>query len=210
MSVDLYMSSSLTTTIDLLRHGEVDGDAVYRGSTDDPLTDIGWQQMVAALTDKNNWDMVISSPLQRCREFAELVAEEDDINLEIDKSFQEIDFGQWEGLSPDKILKEDADKLKSWWQSPTRVTPPDGEDFHDFQARILKSLKQIIESNKGGNILLITHAGVIRVILMYALGMQEDNLFRLNVDNASFSQILIYHDKQGDSWSLISHGCIPA
>ena len=198
--------SSLITTIDLLRHGEVEGDAVYRGSTDDSLTDAGWQQMVTALHDKKGWDFIISSPLQRCREFAELVAEEDEIELEINNSFQEIDFGLWEGLSPDKIMKEEAEKLKSWWQSPTRVTPPEGEDFHEFQARILKSLKQLISDNKGKNILLITHAGVIRVILMYVLGMQEENLFRINVDNASFSQIHIYHDKEGNSWSLIKHG----
>ncbi len=198
--------SSLITTIDLLRHGEVEGDAVYRGSTDDPLTDTGWQQMVAALKNKKDWDLIVSSPLQRCNEFAELIAEEDNIKLDVNKSFQEIDFGLWEGLSPDKIMKQDAQKLKNWWQSPTRVTPPKGEDFHEFQARILKSLKQIIADNKGNNILFITHAGVIRVILMYVLGMQEENLFRLNIDSASFSQIHIYHDKQGDSYSLIKHG----
>lgn len=198
--------SSLITTIDLLRHGEVEGDAVYRGITDDSLTDTGWQQMVTALQDKNNWDLIISSPLLRCSEFADLVAEEDNIKLEIDDALKEIDFGLWEGLSPDEILKQDADKLKSWWQCPTRVTPPKGEDFHEFQARILKSLKQIIESNKGKKVLLITHAGVIRVVLMHVLGMQEENLFRLNVDNASFSQVHIYHDKQGDSWTLIKHG----
>ena len=198
--------SSLITTIDLLRHGEVEGDAVYRGINDDSLTDTGWQQMVTALQDKNNWDLIISSPLLRCSEFADLVAEEDNIKLEIDDALKEIDFGLWEGLSPDEILKQDADKLKSWWQCPTRVTPPKGEDFHEFQARILKSLKQIIESNKGKKVLLITHAGVIRVVLMHVLGMQEENLFRLNVDNASFSQVHIYHDKQGDSWTLIKHG----
>lgn len=199
------MSSNITT-IDLLRHGEVEGNAVYRGSTDDPLTDAGWQQMVIALQDKQDWDLIVSSPLQRCCEFAELVAGEDEIDLNVDKSFQEIDFGLWEGLSPDKIMKEEAEKLKAWWHSPTRVTPPEGEDFHKFQARILMALKKIVSDNKGNNILLITHAGVIRVILMYVLGMQEENLFRLNVDNASFSQIHIYHDKQGDSWSMIKHG----
>lgn len=197
--------SSLITTIDLLRHGEVEGGAVYRGSTDDLLTDTGWKQMVAALEDKNNWDIIISSPMQRCREFAELIAEEEDIDLEIESALQEIDFGLWEGLSPDKIIKQEADQLKAWWYSPTQVTPPEGEDFHVFKARILKSLKEIISNNKGEKILLITHAGVIRVILMHALGMQEENLFRINVDNASFSQVHVYHNKEGDSWSLIKH-----
>jgi len=179
--------SSLITTIDLLRHGEVEGDAVYRGSTDDLLTDVGWQQMVSALQDKKGWDLIVTSPLQRCLEFAQLVAEEDEIDLQIDKSFQEIDFGLWEGLSPDKIMKNEADNLKAWWQSPTRITPPQGEDFHEFQARVLKALKQMVADNKGEKLLLVTHAGVIRVILMFVLGMQEENLFRLNVDNASFS-----------------------
>ncbi len=197
---------SLITSIDLLRHGAVEGDAVYRGSTDDMLTDSGWQQMVTALKDREGWDLIVSSPLQRCREFAELIAEEDDIPLDINESFQEIDFGLWEGLSPDKIMKKESDKLKAWWQAPTRITPPGGEDFHVFQGRVLKSLKSLIEKNKGDKILLVTHAGVIRVILMHVLGMHEENLFRLNVDSASFSQIHIYHDKQEESWSLIKHG----
>ena len=198
--------SSLITTIDLLRHGEVEGGAVYRGSTDDPLTDAGWQQMVTVLEGKDYWDIVISSPLQRCREFAELIAEEDDIDFDVDKSLQEVDFGLWEGLSPDEIMKTEPDKLKAWWQAPTKITPPEGEDFHEFQARVLKSLKAIVEENKGNKILLVTHAGVIRVMLMYVLGMQDENMFRINIDNASFSQIHIYHDAQGDSWSLIKHG----
>jgi len=201
---------SSNTTLELLRHGELEGDDIFRGSTDDQLTNNGWQQMVSAIEGKDEWDIIITSPLSSCREFAEVIAQEDETDLEINEQFQEIDFGDWEGLSPDKILKQDADKLKAWWQSPTRVTPPKGEDFHEFQARILKFLKQMIENNKGNKILLITHAGVIRVILMHALGMHEDNLFRLNVDNASVSKIMIYHDKQGDSWSLISHGCVPA
>jgi len=200
------MTTSITTRVDLLRHGEVEGDAVYRGSTDDDLSDHGWQQMVAALDNKQDWDIIISSPLQRCVEFANLIASEEAIDLEINPSLQEIDFGVWEGLSPDEIMKDDADLLHAWWASPTKVTPPDGEDFHDFQARVLKSLKQIIQENKGKKILLVTHAGVIRMILMHALGMQDENLFRLNIDYASFTRLNAYHDDQGDFWSLIQHG----
>lgn len=198
--------SNNTTIIDLLRHGEVEGAAIYRGSTDDPLTDHGWQQMVSALDNKKSWDIIITSPLQRCREFAELIAQEDEIDLEINPSLQEIDFGLWEGLSPDQILKEDGEYLKAWWSSPTTVTPPDAEDFHDFQARVLKSVKHIVQEYQGQRILIVTHAGVIRLILMHILGMQDENLFRLNVDYGSYSQICAYHDDQGDSWSLIEHG----
>ncbi len=199
-------SESIVTRLDLLRHGEVEGDSVYRGSTDDALTDQGWQQMVNTLDGKNDWDIIISSPLQRCGEFADLIASEEAIDLEINPSIQEIDFGNWEGLSPDEIMKGDADLLHAWWSSPTTITPPDGEDFHAFQARVLKSLKLMIDENEGKNILLVTHAGVIRIILMHALGMQSENLFRLNVDYASFSRLNIYQDAHGKSWSLVQHG----
>lgn len=195
-----------TTIIDLLRHGEVEGDATYRGSTDDPLTDHGWQQMVAALENKNHWDIIITSPLMRCREFAELIAKEDEIDLEINPSLQEIDFGLWEGLTPDQIMEDDESLLHAWWSSPTTITPPEGEDFHDFQARVLKSLKKIIKEYKGKRILIVTHAGVIRLLIMHALGMPDVNLFRLNVDYGSFSQIHAYHDNHGDTLSLIKHG----
>jgi len=195
-----------TTIIDLLRHGEVEGDAIYRGSTDDPLTDHGWQQMVSSLENKGSWDIIITSPLIRCREFAQLIAKEDEIDLEINPSLQEVDFGLWEGLTPDQIMEDDESLLHAWWSSPTTVTPPEGEDFHDFQARVLKSFKKIIQEYKGQRVLIVTHAGVIRLLIMHALGMPDVNLFRLNVDYGSFSQIYAYHDNHGDALSLIKHG----
>ncbi len=196
------------TTIDLLRHGEVEGEEVYRGSIDDALTDFGWQQMVNAVKNKDDWDLIVSSPLQRCREFAELIADEDKIELEINSAFQEIDFGHWEGLTPDEIMQEESELLHSWWKSPTNITPPDGEDFHEFKARVLKAFKQTVRENKGRKILLVTHAGVIRLILMHILGMPEENLFRLNVDYASYSRLSAYHDNLDDTWSLLQHGCV--
>ncbi len=195
-----------TTVIDLLRHGEVEGGDIFRGSTDDKLTDDGWDQMQETLRGDVAWDVIVSSPLSRCAEFSESLADQEDIDLEIIEEFQEIDFGDWEGQSPDSLMKNDNDILKRWWLSPTKQTPPEGEDFHDFRARVLKSLKQIIEDHEGQRILLVTHAGVIRVILMYILGMQEENLFRLNIDYASISTIRMYHDDTGEWGTLISHG----
>ena len=195
-----------TTVIDLLRHGEVEGGDIFRGSTDDKLTDDGWDHMQATLQGDVKWDVIISSPLLRCVEFSESLSDQEDIKLEIIEEFQEIDFGEWEGKSPDELIKDDNEILKRWWLSPTKQTPPEGEDFHDFRARVLKNLKQITEKYEDQRILLVTHAGVIRVILMSILGMQEENLFRLNVDYASLSTIRMYHDDTGEWGTLISHG----
>lgn len=194
-----------STIIELLRHGELEGDDTFRGSTDDALTDNGWQQMVAATENKNEWDIIITSPLSSCREFAEVIAQEEEIDLEINEQFVEIDFGAWENQTPNEILKENSDLLNAWWQSPTSVTPPEGEDFHDFRARILKAFKALKQEYQGKRILIVTHSGVIRIILMYILGMQDESLFRLNVDYASFSRIQIEDNKSGENGILIEH-----
>ena len=196
---------SETTMITLLRHGEVELGNVFCGSTDPALSDNGWSQMQKAIEDEESWDKVLSSPLQRCSEFAESLAAQEELEFVTDERFQEIDFGDWEGTSPQDILEEEPDTLNAWWKSPTRVIPPNGESFLDFRSRVLKAFHEISEANKGENLLLVTHAGVIRVILMHVLGMQDENLFRLNVDYASISRIRIYSDETGEWGTLISH-----
>nr|WP_245832014.1 histidine phosphatase family protein [Solemya velesiana gill symbiont] len=63
------------TLIDLLRHGQPLGGRMYRGKQDDPLTEEGWDQMWHAASGETPWQQVISSPLRRCREFAEALTE---------------------------------------------------------------------------------------------------------------------------------------
>ena len=191
--------------ITLLRHGEVELGNVFCGSTNPALSDTGWSQMQKSIEDEESWDKVISSPLQRCSEFAESLAVQEELEFITDERFQEIDFGDWDGISPQDILEGDPDTLNAWWKSPTRVIPPNGEAFLDFRSRVLKAFHEISENNKGGNLLLVTHAGVIRVVLMHILGMQDENLFRLNVDYASISRIRLYSDETGEWGTLISH-----
>lgn len=197
---------SETTMITLLRRGEVELGNVFCGSTDPALSDNGWAQMQKSLENEDGWDKIISSPLQRCHEFAESLATQEELDLITDERFQEMDFGAWEGLDPTDILEEDGEALNAWWRSPTRIIPPDGEAFHDFRSRVLKAFNQLISEHQGETILLVTHAGVIRVILMHILGMQDENLFRLNVDHASMSRLRIYNDESGEWGTLISHG----
>ena len=195
-----------TTIIELLRHGEVEGKDVFRGSTDTELSDKGWMQMQSATQDKCHWDRVISSPLQRCQVFGDYLQTEINIPMTIEPRLKEIDFGDWEGCTPNSILKSDAEYLQCWWDSPTRITPPNGELFQDFSKRVLECWQEILEKHSGEKLLLVTHAGVIRVILMKILGMKEENLFRLDVGYANLTRLRIHQDETGDWASLLSHG----
>ena len=69
-------NQNTTAFFDLIRHGEPAGGPMFRGSKDDPLSDTGWQQMNAAIRDDDQWDVIITSPLLRCRLFAEQLAEQ--------------------------------------------------------------------------------------------------------------------------------------
>ena len=195
-----------TTIIDLLRHGQVDGEDVFRGSTDVALSETGKQQMQAAVADFKGWDFIISSPLKRCANFAKQLAEQHQLPYDTRTRLQEIHFGDWEGLSPDEILANNNGLLNAWWNNPTQVTPPNGESFQHFRYRVLECWQELIDEYKGQTLLISTHAGVIRIILMKILGMQEENLFRIDVGYACLSRIRIHHDETGDWASLISHG----
>ena len=195
-----------TTIIELLRHGEVEGGDIFRGSTDVQLSSKGWEQMLSAIKKSESWDTVISSPLQRCQYFSNELNNQTTANIMSDKRLQEIDFGDWEGCTGDSILKSDAALLQRWWDSPTQITPPNGESFQQFRCRVLECWQEIINNHQGKTLLLVTHAGVIRIILMKILGMQEENLFRLDVAYASLTKIRIHHDETGDWATLLSHG----
>lgn len=193
-----------TTTVDLLNHGEIERGDIFCGSTDIPVSDLGWMQMEDSLDD-SEWDSIISSPLERCSEFAESVAESVG-ELILDENFKEIHYGQWEGKTPNDIMENEGNLLKTWWKSPTLTTPPGAEDFYDFRSRVLKAWKELLEEHQGERVLLVTHAGVIRMILMQVLGMHEDNLFRLDVSYGTLSRILIHQDEKGQWSCLMRHG----
>lgn len=65
----------MTLRLDLLRHGETELGGGLRGSLDDALTELGWQQMRAAVADGGPWERIVSSPLQRCARFSEELAD---------------------------------------------------------------------------------------------------------------------------------------
>jgi len=194
----------LSTTVDLLRHGEVAGGRCYRGSSDDPLTEIGWQQMQHKLPESQTWDLIISSPLLRCAAFAQQLAQQRNCPLHSLDALQEIHFGEWEGKKASQI---DAALLDLFYANPFEYTPPKGEAFSHFQARVLVAWKTLLQQNQGKRILLITHAGVMRVILTQVLGMNIASIFKLKIDYACLSRIECFYGTETDDFlQLIQHG----
>ena len=170
--------------ITVLRHGECAGrNAVFRGRTDDPLSAKGWAQMRGVAAHLPPFDSISSSPLLRCREFSAEFAAARGLPLRVEEGFRERDFGAWECLSADEVAARfpiHGDPR----QNPYANAPEGGEAYADFRARVEQVWLEWTARLAPGQHLLVAHAGIMRALLVYLLGLPPENLYRLNLPNA--------------------------
>lgn len=183
--------SDTTTTIDLIRHGEPVGGRRYRGQIDDPLSDKGWQQMREAVGEHHPWDIIYSSTLSRCSEFARELAGRHDLPLEFDARLMEIGFGSWEGRTAEELMRDDPETLNHFWSDPLNHRPEGAEALGDFRDRVVSAWQEILEAQAGRHILIVGHAGMMRMIIRHVLEMPLENLFRIQVPNAGITRIQV-------------------
>lgn len=189
-----------TTTIDLLRHGACEGGEIFRGSSDVELTAIGRGQMESAIADLDGWQQVISSPLLRCRRFAEELTAQRGVPLQIQDDLREIHFGDWEGRRHAEVIASEGERLAQFWRDPLSVTPPNGESMQLFQARVNGAMQQLLQHHAGHHLLVVTHGAVIRVLLSEWLQMSMAAFSNIAVPYASLSRIRIFEREGAAPW----------
>ncbi|MBU0523804.1 MULTISPECIES: alpha-ribazole phosphatase family protein [Pseudomonas] len=181
----------MTLRLDLLRHGETELGGGLRGSLDDALTDKGWAQMRAAVVEQGPWDRLISSPLQRCARFAHELGAQLELPVHLDKDLQELHFGAWEGQSAAALMETDAEGLGLFWADPYAFTPPEGEPVEDFSTRVLAAVARLHAAYAGERILLISHGGVMRLLLAQARGLPREQLLNVEVGHGSLFSLSV-------------------
>lgn len=190
------------TTLDLMRHGEPVGGRKYRGQIDDPLSDKGWAQMRAAVGDAAPWTRIVSSPLARCRAFAETLAARHALPLHVDDRLKEVGFGTWEGKSADEIEQAAPGTLARFKADPIHARPAGAEPLADFHARVATALDDLLAQHAGQHVLLMGHAGVMRMALAWALHIPLEHAYRIEVATATLTRLRF----DGGRASLIFHG----
>lgn len=183
------------TTFIFLRHGEPVGGKIFRGSNDDPLTELGWQQLKQSVKDLT-CDEIISSPLKRCLEFSEYLHADLNLPLQIKNDLQEIHLGDWEGLSAAQVDILDSKALGAFWDDPHANTPPNGESFIDFEQRVLSAWSALnqdyVSSEQSKTLLVVCHAGVMMVLLKELLKIPMQNILCLKLNYASKVRVEVY------------------
>ena len=201
----------------LLRHGELVQTGVLCGRTDLALSEHGKQQLINATNKLPKMSLCFSSPLIRCRAFAEEYCQKAELSLQVLPSLQEMDFGDWDGKSYQSLWEkntnsaEGAPTLGSFWQDPWQCLPPNGETMEEFVKRIdnvwmdiIKQVQQIpSEENKTNNVLVLSHGGVIRYILAKVLELPipgTKHMTHLDVPYGALIHIQIFVDNEGNVW----------
>lgn len=181
----------MTLHLDLLRHGETELGGGLRGSLDDALTANGWAQMRAAVVEQGPWGRVISSPLQRCARFAEELGTRLNLPVSLERDLQELHFGAWEGQSAAALMQTDAEGLGLFWADPYSFTPPEGELVSDFSDRVLGAVSRLHQAYAGERVLLISHGGVMRLLLARARGLPREQLLNVEVGHGGLFSLRV-------------------
>ena len=177
---------SETTLVSVMRHGAVDGPSnVLRGRTDTPLSDTGWQQMRAACAALDiPVTAIATSPLARCSAFAHELAAQHVLPLNRHEDLREVDFGAWENLTPDEAHTATPELFAQFQTNPEGTSAPDGEPFDAFRQRVLAAFDACLTQAHSGHLLMLTHAGVMRVLLSDKMNLPWATTYRIAIPPA--------------------------
>jgi uncharacterized phosphatase len=179
------------TAIYIIRHGETDWNSTGRlqGCEDIELNDIGREQaiQIARCLESESWDIIISSPLKRAYETAQIIASRLSLpDIRVIDELRERDYGSASGLLPEE----------------RRARFPNGEipgqeDFEHLRKRAMGALTEIAKEHRGKRIMVISHGAFTNSIL-YTLSNGEFGSYKTRLKNGCINKII----HQGNAWSV--------
>jgi 2,3-bisphosphoglycerate-dependent phosphoglycerate mutase len=177
----------------LVRHGESTWNREHRiqGQLDPPLSDEGRRQAerVGQRLAGRRLAAFYSSDLKRAFETSQAIQAVTGFNPEPMARLREIYLGDWEGLRTDELAERFPEAWASWSDEPDWDLVPGGEGAALFETRVAAALDEILERHHQGDVLVVTHGGVIQIALHRVIGRASRGLFAFKIQNASISVI---------------------
>lgn len=176
----------------LVRHGQTDHNKGLKlqGVTDIELNEAGLIEVVsvAERIDEYSIQKIYSSDYKRAVQTAKTLETYTGAEVIVNPSLREIDMGEWEGADWDRIKQLHPQYYSEWSKHLVDTPYPGGECGGD----VLKRLDTIIAeltSSQYNNVAIVTHGGVIKVLLSSLLGIGQEKRFQLDIDNCSISLV---------------------
>jgi broad specificity phosphatase PhoE/ribonuclease HI len=192
-----------STTVVLVRHGVTPHTVEKRfsgglASANPGLSDEGRAQ-IRAVADwlgplAERVDAVISSPVRRTLESAEILAESLGRTVEVEPGFAEMEFGVWDGMTFAEVGEKYPDELKAWLGS-LDVAPEGGESFRVVQQRVLDGLARLLEAHAGKTVVVVSHVTPIKTLVAHAVDAPLEAVYRMELTPASVTVLSYFDDR---------------
>src|SRR5215472_7982255 len=177
----------------LVRHGESTWNAARRiqGQLDPPLSDRGLAQAreVAERFGGHRLEGLYSSDLARARQTAEQIGAVVGVEPVAEPGLREIALGAWEGKTREELIDEYPDLWERWSREPDWDIVPGGEGAQPFAERVNATLERLRERHPRGDVLCVTHGGVIQVAVLDVVGRASRGSFPFLIENCSLTVI---------------------
>ena len=191
------------TTVVLVRHGVTAHTVEKRfsgglASANPGLSDEGRAQ-IRAVADwlaplAERVDAVISSPVRRTLESAEILAEVLGRSVEVEPGFAEMEFGVWDGLTFAEVGEKYPDEMKAWLGS-LDLAPEGGESFLVVQQRVLDALARLREAHAGKTVVVVSHVTPIKTLVANAVDAPLEAVYRMELTPASVTVLSYFDDR---------------
>lgn len=193
-------SAGAPTTVILVRHGVTPHTVDKRfsgglGGANPGLSDAGREQIrltgewLSPLTD--DISAVVSSPVLRTRESAEILAAAVGCEIEVEHGFAEMEFGDWDGMTFTEVAEQHNDELQAWLGS-LDVPPTGGESFREVEGRVLDGLDRLLETHGGKTVVVVSHVTPIKVLVSHVVGAPLEAVYRMELTPASVTVLSFF------------------
>lgn len=151
------------------------------------------EQLTCYLKDENI-DEIYTTPFSRTKDTMEKLAQIKSIEINETDKFNEIDFGEFDGLNFDIIKRDYPEEFEKMIKEGSEYTYPKGESLIDTFDRVSKELENILKDKDNKTILICSHGGTIRNILSYLISKDYKYHWNFKIDNASVSVVEVEND----------------
>ncbi len=183
----------MSTRVFLVRHGQTEWNAQrrYQGWSDSPLTPLGQDQMrrLAIFLAREPVAAVYTSPLGRCRWGAERIAALHGLEPIPEPDLVEVNHGILDGLRVEEMETQVGELVRRWRQDPDCVRLPGGESLTEARDRAMRAFRRIVAEHPHQTVVVVSHAGINRLILLTLLGAPLRSYFRLQQHNGAVNLI---------------------
>ena len=178
----------------LARHGETDwnSEKIFRGRADIPLNGTGLRQaeLLGEYLSREKIDIVYSSPLQRAAKTAAAIAAPHDLEVKIVENLNDIDCGDWQGLTVAEVDVKFPGLYQDWLDTPEQVRLPGGETLVDVRCRVIPFIEDAVVRCGEGRVVMVSHRIVCKVVVCALLGLNDSSIWSFQLDTGGISRFV--------------------